>query len=325
MNATPQLRPMTFSDLLDAAFRLYRSHFLTFVGITAILQVPFAIAQFLAQVLIGNRALANWLRLSSEPPRLRQGQSIFDILPIADFATSVLTVAVINIVLSLFIQSLLTGALAQAVARVYMGEPITIGSAYRLGVRRYASLILATLILTGVPVLLFALIGGGMTGAALALAGRTSTRMIIGIAVLLVFGLIVVLLPLMIFFWVRLLLTTQAVVLEERGALAGLRRSWQLVGGSFWRVLGILGAMTVLIYILAGIPTTIVNFALTAVGGDPLDNLARNQAITTLVSQIGIILTQPIALTVYTLLYYDLRVRKEGYDIELLAQQAALA
>ena len=94
--------------------------------------------------------------------------------------------------------------------------------------------------------------------------------------------------------------------------------------GSFWRVLGIVGAMTVLIYILAGIPTTIVNFALTAIGGDPLDNLTRNQAIATLVSQIGIILTQPIALTVYTLLYYDLRVRKEGYDIELMTQQTSL-
>jgi hypothetical protein len=64
-----------------------------------------------------------------------------------------------------------------------------------------------------------------------------------------------------------------------------------------------------------------VSLALTLGGGDPLNNLVRNQAITTLVTQIGVILAQPIALSIYTLLYYDLRVRKEGYDIEVMAQQ----
>jgi hypothetical protein len=324
MNATPPPRPMNFGDLLDAAFRLYRAHFLTFVGIAALLQVPLAIVQFLVQVLIGNRALAGWIRASGQPPRLRPGESIFDVLPIADFATSVLVVASINIVLSLFIQSLLTGALSQAIARGYLGLPITIGSAYRLSARRYVSLILAALVLTGVPVLLFALVGGGVVGVLLAIASRASTRVMVGIGVLLLFAAVLLLLPLQLFFWIRLLLTTQAIVLEERGTLEGLRRSWRLVRGSFWRVLGIVGAMTVLIYILAGIPTMIVNFTLTAVGGDPLDNLPRNQAITTLVSQLGIILTQPIALTVNTWLCYDLRIRKEGYDIEIMAQQAAL-
>jgi hypothetical protein len=28
----------------------------------------------------------------------------------------------------------------------------------------------------------------------------------------------------------------------------------------------------------------------------------------------------PLQLAIYTLLYYDLRIRKEGYDLELMAQ-----
>ena len=48
--SAPQLRPMSLSDMLDAAFRLYRKHFLTFVGIVALLLVPMAILQFLVQL-----------------------------------------------------------------------------------------------------------------------------------------------------------------------------------------------------------------------------------------------------------------------------------
>ena len=38
----------------------------------------------------------------------------------------------------------------------------------------------------------------------------------------------------------------------------------------------------------------------------------------------GQILLQPLLFTIFTLFYYDQRIRKEGYDIELMAQQVAL-
>jgi hypothetical protein len=325
MNTIPQLRAMTLGDLLDAAFHLYRAHFLSFVGIVALLQVPLAMVQFLAQVLIGNRALVEWMRLSARPPQLRPGQSVFDVLPIGNLLATTAAVAGINILLSLFVQSLIAGALAHAIARCYMGQPLTITSAYLLGARRYGSLILASLILTAAPLAALLLVGGSVAGGAAAFAGRARPGLLIGLAALLALGSLLVVVPLLIFFGIRFLLATQAIVLEERGPLAGLGRSWRLVGGSFWRVLGIVATISILIYILAGLPTTIVNVALSFAGGDPLDNLVRNQAITTLVSQIGTILAQPIALTIYTLLYYDLRIRKEGYDIEILARQAALS
>jgi hypothetical protein len=119
--------------------------------------------------------------------------------------------------------------------------------------------------------------------------------------------------------------TTQTIVLEGQGPLAGLGRSWRLVGGSFWRTLGIMLLMGVLTYMIAAFPATIVSFGLTLSSGGALDNLARNQMITTLLAQIGQIVALPLEFAVYTLLYYDLRVRKEGYDLELIAQQAASA
>ena len=88
MEQTPQprLRPMALADMLDTAFRLYRRHFLTFVGIVALLQVPMAIVQFLAQmpyaqalqrmashgaeIVTTEMVLFEWLR-SAEHPQFR--------------------------------------------------------------------------------------------------------------------------------------------------------------------------------------------------------------------------------------------------------------
>ena len=77
MNTTPQLRPMSLGDLFDTAFRLYREHFVTFVGIVALLQVPLAIVQFMIQVLVSNPALNAWMRASAQLQNARRGQNIF--------------------------------------------------------------------------------------------------------------------------------------------------------------------------------------------------------------------------------------------------------
>jgi glycerophosphoryl diester phosphodiesterase family protein len=329
MNAAPQLRPMTIGDRFDAAFRLYRAHVLTFVGIVALLQVPMAIIQFLVQVTLGNSALTDLLRFSSRAPTLRPGQSIFDVMPIGQILTFYAITLVLAAIQYLVIQNLLTGALANAIAQTYLGRPITILSAYGFGVRRYAALILASLLPFMIGVVLFVLFVGCTFGA-LAAVGAGSARSRTGLAavlllVLLLIGLLTLLGLAALFFLVRFLLTTQAIVLEGQGPLAGLRRSWRLVGGSFWRTVGVVVLMGILTYLISALPATIVSFALTFGSGGALNNVVRNQAITTLLAQVGLIVALPLQLAVYTLLYYDLRVRKEGYDLELMAQQAALS
>lgn len=328
MNPTAQLRPMTIGDMFDAAFRLYRAHFVTFIGIVALLQIPMAIFQFLVQVTFGNQALRDILRFSSRPPVLLPGQSIADALPIGRLLTFYGITLALSAIQYLVIQNLITGALANAIGKSYLGRLVTITSAYGFGARRYGALILASLLPFLAGVLLAALILGCSFGAAGALsAGGARGRNAVGVvllAALLVFGLILVLGLALLFFVIRFLLTTQAIVLEGQGPIDGLRRSWRLVGGSFWRTLGVVLLMGVLTYLVSAMPASIASFALTLSGGSPLDNLVRNQAITALLAQIGLIIALPLQLSVYTLLYYDLRVRKEGYDLELMAQQAAL-
>jgi hypothetical protein len=317
---------MNIGDMFDAAFRLYREHFLTFIGIVALLQVPMAMVQFMVQLTIGNSALTALTRFSMRPPVVSPGQNIFDVMPLGDLLAFYAITIGLSVIQYLVVQNLITGALANAISRSYLGQPISILGAYSFGARRYASLILASLAPFCIGAVLAVLIIGCSVGLGVAIAsgaggdGRSiAASILVG---LMLIGLLFLLSLGALFFYVRFLLATQAIVLEGQGPLAGLGRSWRLVGGSFWRTVGVMLLMFILTYLLSTLPTTMVSFALTFSSGGALDSLTRNQVITTLVAYIGLIVALPLQLAVYTLLYYDLRVRKEGYDLELQVQQA---
>ena len=94
----------------------------------------------------------------------------------------------------------------------------------------------------------------------------------------------------------------------------GLRRSWGLVRGLFWRVFGILLLILIIRVIISGIVGALLGLA-----GSALD--ANGQLIVTDVAgTIANVFVSPIAYIAVTLLYYDTRIRKEGFDIEMLAQ-----
>lgn len=324
MDTSPTLRPMNIGDLLDGAFRLYRRHFLTFIGIAALLQVPLAILQFVFQLTVGGRALGSWMRAAQSVGRLRPGQSLLDFLPVGDLLAYLALALLLGAVQYLLVYHLITGALSNAIARSYMGQRVSILEAYRLGWRRYLSLVGAAGVLFLVALLVMAVIFGCAFGTFAALLAARSSRVgALGavVMVLLIFALMLVLAVLALYLSTRLLVTTQAIVLEQRGPLAGIGRSWQLVGGAFWRTLLTLLLMALLTYMVAALPATLLSFALNIVSRGSVDALMRNQAITTLLTQVGQIIMLPLQLGVYTLLYYDLRVRKEGYDLELMARQ----
>jgi hypothetical protein len=324
----PRLRPMSIGDMFDAAFRLYRKHFVTFIGIAALLQVPMTIVQLVLQFQIGGQALQNWLRFATRPPRVLPGQNILDIFPIGDIATFVGISLALGAVQFLLVRNLITGALANAIARSYRGEPVSILGAYNLGLRRFLALVGASLATFAIGMLFLALILGCTFGSTFALLSNLGSRsatsgVLTGLlVVVLILGVFALLLVAVLYLYARLLVTTQAIVLEDQGPLAGIARSWQLVGGSFWRTLAIAVLMYILAYLIAGIPSMITSFALTFLSGNALDTLVRNQIIVAVVAQVGQILVLPLQLIIFTLLYYDLRIRKEGYDLELMAQQA---
>jgi hypothetical protein len=118
-------------------------------------------------------------------------------------------------------------------------------------------------------------------------------------AILILIGLILFIIP-GIYIAVRFIVASQAAVLERQGVTDSLRRSWNLVEGNWWRVFGIVIVVAILVSVLEALVGRVVS----AAAGDVLGS-----GLSTLV--VGVFI-QPIQAIALTLLYYDLRIRKEG-------------
>ena len=326
MTTQPALRPMTIGDLLDAAFRLYRANFVTFVGIVALLQVPMLIVQLLIQFTVYGSALTDVLAFNSRPPTLTPGANPLSALPIASLITIYVTSIALALIQSLVVYNLITGALAKAVATSYLGQPISILGAYRIGWRAFFSLMAASLmpylatLLVIVP--LFAL----LFGIVFASFGASSTGLPIWATILIILGLIVLgigLLFVLAFVYVRFLLSPQSIVIESLGPLGSLGRSWRLTQRAFWRTLLLVILMGILVYIVSGIPASVISLVVQLTAPGNVQMVLAASAVAAIIGQIGLVLALPLQFSVYTLLYYDQRVRREAFDLELKAQQVA--
>lgn len=327
--AQPRLRPLTLSDILDGVFKLYRSNFLTLLGIAAVLQIPLILLQLLLTTALGQRFTTNLIQLMQELPTFNPTQDSFTDLHLGGIALFITISLVLALVQGLVVQQLIQGALTSAVAGRYLGRPVSIGEAYRSVFRHLGALLGAACLLSlvglvavsvavGVMVGVIFLVASTFSGASSSsslVAAITAFFVIVGAFIMLMLGLAAVL--------VRFVFFTQAAVVENHGPVSALRRSWDLVRGSYWRVLGIVVLIWILCYILAGLPATFASVFIQLIFSDPLKDFAVRQGLTSVVTYGAQILVLPIQLIAYTLLYYDLRVRKEGYDLQLMAEQAA--
>jgi TRAP-type C4-dicarboxylate transport system permease large subunit len=105
-----------------------------------------------------------------------------------------------------------------------------------------------------------------------------------------------------IYIGVRLAVSIQALVVEDKRGTDAMRRSWDLVGGHWWHA-----AFTLLV---AALITGVVNAVITApfsAGAWFLQGIAAAVATT---------VTLPYGTLVGVLLYLDLRARKERLDLD---------
>ena len=304
--ATPiVLRPMGLGEILDVAFTLYRKNFLLLIGIGAVINVPVVLVQILAAVV----TMPVDFNVFSRNPT-----SFSNYSGLAIFYLVLMVTGVIAAIANIFE----FGAMAVAISEKYLGRTVTLRQAYGRTLRHWFRLIVASILLGLIalifiaPIFLFL----GVTffsstidrQSASALAAIGSLCMCLGM---------IVLLPVWIYLMIRFSFYIQAIVLENLGSRAGLARSWRLVKNSFLRVFGILMMLGILVYILTMVPSTLIQFAVMALAPTSL-------TLTTVASSVSTVLVslliEPIQIAVLTLLYYDLRIRKEGFDLQFQMQ-----
>jgi|SRR5262245_27366530 len=131
-------------------------------------------------------------------------------------------------------------------------------------------------------------------------------------------GLVLLVIPgLVLMFW--LLLTPSIVVLEGRSGVAALKRSKQLGDGSHWRNVGLLLLLTIILMVIG----IVIGAVLGGVLGLFFPNLFETWIFRTLMTTLQTGFNLPITFISFVLVYYDRRVRKEGYDAKALAEDLA--
>ena len=190
-------------------------------------------------------------------------------------------IALLLYLLGFILSVLVLGATVYAVIQQQLGRSISIGESYRRSRQR-----IVPEIITGI---LFAL----------ALFASAILILFIGIGI-----------PLFIYLLVIWYFFVPPIILEGKGPLAALERSRELVRGSWWRVFGI------------GVVFVLIEFGLLVVGSIAASILASLIPAMGDILNTGVVaLLFPINAVGATLVYLDLRTRKEGYTLEEMASE----
>jgi hypothetical protein len=278
------LRPLRLGELLDRAIRLYRANFLTFIGIIAVVYVPLMVLQTAASALLNSSMMGGF----STPQ---------EILTNAGYWIGILATLILSLVRFILVQGIATGALTRAVSDNYLGKKTGILDAYRGIGNSWPSLLGALLFIILIVFILFLwwlvpcigwVTGLGMIGFMTAAINP---------------------------------LVPPVVVLEHQGAIDSVRRAWSLARRRFWPLLGYVLVLALFSLIVVNGPAAIINVILIQVFrsfGDPTMQLVLTSIIQGLVSLVFILIYYPLQMTAFTLIYFDLRVRTEGFDLALL-------
>jgi hypothetical protein len=261
---SPQLRPLSVGEVLDASFKIVRQSFGTLAGCVLVVALPLNILN----TLIASSTRDNAFNLDATAnSTVSTGTQLAGLL--------------LTTTLGLVLTTLATAACFRAVSGAYLGERPSIGESLSFAAGRVLPLLLlAFLFFLGLIPAFIALIIPGI--------------------------------------WLSVAwsLSYPALMSEGLGPVEALGRSFRLVKGRWWPTFGALLVMYVLVAVISGI--------LGAILGAALISSSENEAVAavfyTIVNTLSSLITLPLFAAVLTVLYFDLRVRKEGFDLQLLAR-----
>lgn len=276
-----RLRPLGMGDIFDEGFDLYKRNFVFFLLVTALTVVPLDI-----------------LLAFATPHLLTTVFDWFGITANSDSSGIWFTVALVKLTLYLPLFLLAVAPLAGATAGRYLERDLTLWQVYQPFFKRLPGLLVLVI----------------LTGAALDLG-------------LLFCGICWVIPAVQLFF------ALHAFVIERKKPGAALRRATILGGGYAGRIFNSLLLLATIGWVLS----LGVSFPLSYVIGSALHlapgaqsfyggltgtgQSSEEQVIELLSSGLTHLVLIPFVVSVMTVLYYDIRIRKEGFDIELLATE----
>ena len=312
LNNEPQkLRPMGFGDLLDAIFSLYRVHFLPFLAIAS--------GYFIAILIV--------ISIVFLDDSVGRGAKI------------AIWISTVSVIFGVFI--VVVSGLVFASTEAYLSRNIKARAALRQAMPRFLPCFVGSLLFGLLAFLcvlfaniLFMLLIQSYISTVDDL--RSINAFLLNFTIQFVFvTTIVCLAGFFLPYWSFFVST---VSLEGRSMRAGLRRSRELIRGARWRVVGTVLAIFLLPFAIGFVLRAVFAFLLVLTGLEGvgsfletvrwmslwelptnLEELRLSYVLMYLINLGVDTFTIPIWVIGCTLLYFDQRIRKEGFDIETMA------
>jgi hypothetical protein len=273
------LRPLTLSDILDGSFRVIRRNPAVMVGLSAAVAVVQVLLVALFEVLAFAQFGSIRVTSASNPT------APTDLGPLLGGES----VQLAGLLASTLLGAVLTGMLTIAVTQDVLGNVL---SAARVWQRIR-----------------------GRIGRLVWLAVLTTVLEFTGLLLFLAPG---------IWLWGIWAVAVPAMMVEGTGVTDALGRSKALVDGTFWRVWGIRAVGTVMVMVVSGFLVVPFELVGAALDGDVLSAHSGGAqlpllfiALTAVGSALAATVTAPVKAAIDSLLYVDLRMRKEGLDLVL--------
>jgi hypothetical protein len=282
------LRHYMFRELLNRLFQVYGQNFLPFIMLSAAVQIPLTVANYLIQVRLRDPLLQllNRFNISPDNAAVVSPEVAMQMLsPLLEILLVVLGAYIV----SSFIQTVLvSGPLTYVTSENELGRPATLGSAFPVLGSRAGTLVgqmclYYTLLLLLTVLLTFILFACGLGFGLLVYVATTVGAFLVPVA-----------------------------MLERGGVMNGLMRAWMLCKTRLWPVLGLILIVLFISFVVSA-ALDAVETAYAPPNSEPIIRII----LETIVS----ILLMPVLPVGFTLLYYDARVRSEGLDTALKRAQ----
>jgi hypothetical protein len=292
------LRPLGAAERLDAALKSYFANFRNITRVVALIAVPFGVIE----------AIINYSSGENSPglttTTLPNGTTQLQTTDIWSRLAGDLSVLLISSIVS----TLVIATVAVLVGAWYVGSPVAWREALRKSARRLPSTLLflfyrylAFLVIIAVAALPVIAFHDADVGAGAVLWG-----LLVGIGA---FVAIV---------WIDISwkATVPTIMLEDLGAVRAMRRSFRLIKGTWWNVLGTIILAVLLTEVIAGFFGAILVVGILATRLDAVGFIIIDGIVNTAI----LILVTPFTAAVNVVVAIDMRVRKEGLDLEILAR-----
>ncbi len=297
-----ELKPMTLSEMLDRTFTLYRNRFWLFCGLMMGPEIVRLVCSLVVIVAFPIRDISAamgdpqnpFAALAALGPRLA-----------ATFAATFV---------ALLFGALALGAVTVAVSELYFGRAATIRGSYEVVRGRIFGLfgLILMLMLVGIAFFTAGSFAGGFVGAIGMLASSLISP-VIGVVFFFLFisaGVIGA-------FWLlmRFAVSIPAFMLEKRGVVESMSRSGTLTHGNRNRIFAAVIVMYVVLLVFQvalALPFWILQSTYKVRGLFPLW-IQIGQAVS---ASVASTIAAPLLMIAIALIYYDVRIRKEAFDLE---------